>query len=425
MRSITIFPSYLLFSFCMIFFLNVGVEAKIVTYEFLGYVNDLGNSPYINQDVSVGDQFSGFVMIDTSIGFTSTNTESYFIHDFGGYSSIISLQMISGNMASSTIFSPIDQPANHKFSLTKNYPDNPLIYSTFSAFYVSMSGNKRLSLNLIGEGFLENPIEKFTQWKPFDLNSNHSFRLSYLDLDEQMFGTMFNGTLTSFKRSNFISPITYVDEGISIEGRQALNSIIQDYIDNGRTETRLGIQVGNNIQEGVKILKVGEKFYFEVIPKFFGIELGFAATKPIDGALNELNALGEVLVECGETNGNCEIKLVSNSPSMLVSETILDDSYTGVSFEYLLENLDDDDSLIISINEDVLFSISGSEFANNVVHNTGFIDFSEYVGQGGIFSIGLLTDELGRTVSIRNLSFFSKPLIPVPAVLLLLTNKSY
>jgi hypothetical protein len=117
------------------------------------------------------------------------------------------------------------------------------------------------------------------------------------------------------------------------------------------------------------------------------------------------------------------LHLETHSPTYAYTDFIIPSNAQTLTFDYYAQDTIAADQLFLWWNDDILFSLMGDAFDSDWMR-TGFIDISNYAGQSGLLTIGLLSPT-GRESSfiIDNINFYSnnpssEP-VPEPATMLL------
>lgn len=189
---------------------------------------------------------------------------------------------------------------------------------------------------------------------------------------------------------------------------------IDKLLDERRTEQKLAKEFGENSQEVSYVLSKAKYFWDLAVKKVGDPTLSFVNDEvdPIGKALKVLDAQGKVLVECSTNAEDCAILFSSNSPSYLYTQEFSDGTYQGMSFNYKGEGLSEDDYLFVAVDDEFLFSIPGTEIPEGEYKFSEVIDLSGLT-EGAVLSIGILSEESGKNLYLKDFTFYSEEEAPV------------
>ncbi len=112
---------------------------------------------------------------------------------------------------------------------------------------------------------------------------------------------------------------------------------------------------------------------------------------------------------------------ISASPILFNTDLLLDLSTDWLSFEFNVSDVDYDDILVLAINGDILYERRGNSINLGLWDFSGLIDISSYHNQFINLTLGLYTDDTGKSFSFRNLKFYeSKASVPNPSTIALM-----
>jgi hypothetical protein len=140
-----------------------------------------------------------------------------------------------------------------------------------------------------------------------------------------------------------------------------------------------------------------------------------------DFLFNSPNSFGSPLYENGAT-------LYTASPAFMWTDFQVTDESSFLTFDFRSFDLSYEDSLFLTIDEEILYCIFGSRMTDLGIldgewYNSGLIDLTKYIGMNIRLTLGINSTDAGHRVDISNLKFYgqeSTAPVPEPSTIVLM-----
>ena len=97
-------------------------------------------------------------------------------------------------------------------------------------------------------------------------------------------------------------------------------------------------------------------------------------------------------------------EIITGSPIYAYSTVNIPPNTSGLSFDYFPQLWDNNDLFAISIDNTLIFNISGRSFSNNW-HTTGVLDISSWAGSEVTITLSYVSEIAGNSIIFSNPSF--------------------